>query len=65
LTQWLDRLDAAGTAHLVVQRHLGADSLHAWLSSSGWDTKRVLSRKAYRVLRVTARPRPPHDRENR
>jgi 16S rRNA (guanine1207-N2)-methyltransferase len=60
LTTWLDRLDEAGTAHLVVQKNLGSDSLHAWLNSLGWPTTRVLSRKAFRLLRVAARPRPHH-----
>ena len=36
LTQWLPRLAPEGAAYLVVQRHLGADSLHAWLEREGF-----------------------------
>src|SRR3954463_8377507 len=32
LLTWLPRLRPAAQAHLVVQRNLGADSLHAWLA---------------------------------
>jgi 16S rRNA G1207 methylase RsmC len=52
LTRWLGRLDDGGTALLVVQRHLGADSLHRWLAGEGWEVERLASRKAYRVLSV-------------
>lgn len=54
LDGWLGRLVPGGTAWLVVQRHLGADSLAAWLASTGWDVERLRSRKGYRVLRVQA-----------
>ena len=37
LDQWLHRLAPAGRAALVVQRHLGADSLAAWLGGAGLD----------------------------
>ena len=53
LTTWLERLAPGGHANLVVQRNLGADSLHAWLESQGWATERLSSSKGYRVLRVT------------
>jgi len=52
LTHWLPRLVDDGEAWLVVQRHLGADSLAAWLDEVGWNTERVRSRRGYRVLRV-------------
>ena len=52
LEQWLPRLTPAGTAWLVVQRHLGADSLAAWLRATGWSADRVASKQGYRVLRV-------------
>jgi 16S rRNA (guanine1207-N2)-methyltransferase len=52
LTGWLGRLVPGGTAYLVVQRNLGADSLHRWLSGEGWAVRRVTSRAGYRVLRV-------------
>jgi 16S rRNA (guanine1207-N2)-methyltransferase len=55
LLEWLPRLDDGGEAWLVVQRHLGADSLVAWLGQQGWAAKRVGSRKGYGILRV-ARP---------
>jgi 16S rRNA (guanine1207-N2)-methyltransferase len=54
LIRWLPRLEPAGQAHLVVQRNLGADSLHRWLADElGWPVDRVGSAKGYRVLRVT------------
>ncbi|WP_203985288.1 class I SAM-dependent methyltransferase [Sphaerisporangium rufum] len=62
LTRWLDRLVPGGTAHLVVQKHLGADSLQRWLTGQGFATTRVASRSAYRVLAVSARPAPGPDR---
>jgi 16S rRNA (guanine1207-N2)-methyltransferase len=52
LTHWLTRLTPGGVAYLVAQRHLGADSLQRWLASEGWQTARIRSRSAYRVLRV-------------
>jgi len=55
LTRWLERLAPDGAAYLVVQRHLGADSLHAWLEREGFPTGRVGSSKGYRVLRVESR----------
>lgn len=55
LTTWLDRLSPDGRAWLVVQRHLGADSLADWLRSQGWATDRLVSRAGYRILEVAAR----------
>ena len=52
LTGWLGRLVPGGSAYLVVQRHLGADSLHRWLAEAGWPVSRVAARNGYRVLRV-------------
>jgi 16S rRNA G1207 methylase RsmC len=54
LDTWLSRLTPGGTAWLVVARHLGADSLHAWLADRGWSVTRHASQKGYRVLRVGA-----------
>ena len=54
LATWLDRLRPTGTAVLVVQRHLGADSLQRWLGDRGWPTERLASSKGYRLLH--ARP---------
>jgi len=55
LLSWLPRLAPAGMAHLVVQRNLGADSLHAWLVEqlAPWQVVRVGSAKGYRVLRIS------------
>jgi 16S rRNA (guanine1207-N2)-methyltransferase len=55
LVRWLSRLAPGGTAHLVVQKHLGSDSLQQWLTGAGWPTRRLTSRSAYRVLAVSAR----------
>jgi 16S rRNA G1207 methylase RsmC len=53
LRPWLSRLAPGGEAYLVVQRHLGADSLHAWLESElAWDVSRHSSGKGYRLLHV-------------
>lgn len=50
LRTWLSRLEPGGTAYLVVQRNLGADSLHRWLASEGYVCDRLASAKGYRVL---------------
>ncbi|MFV2198018.1 class I SAM-dependent methyltransferase [Nocardiopsis sp. LOL_012] len=52
LLTWLGRLAPGGEAHLVVQRHLGADSLQKWLDSQGLPAERTASRAGFRVLRV-------------
>jgi 16S rRNA (guanine1207-N2)-methyltransferase len=52
LVRWLARLDEDGRALLVVQKHLGSDSLHRWLEGEGWQVERRTSRMAYRVLEV-------------
>jgi 16S rRNA (guanine1207-N2)-methyltransferase len=60
LSGWLSRLAPQAAAYAVVQRHLGADSLHRWLTGQGWDVDRIAARAGYRVLRIAARPpRPP------
>jgi 16S rRNA (guanine1207-N2)-methyltransferase len=60
LLQWVPRLRRDGVAYLVVQRHLGADSLHSWLAGALDDSapgefavRRLGSSKGYRVLEVT------------
>ncbi len=55
LLTWLARLAPGGAAVLVVQKHLGADSLQRWLTESGWPTSRVASAKGYRLLDVHPR----------
>jgi 16S rRNA (guanine1207-N2)-methyltransferase len=52
LAAWLARLTPAGRAVLVVQRHLGADSLQRWLTDQGWPATRLASARGYRVLDV-------------
>lgn len=53
LGRWLPRLTPDGTAWLVINRHLGGDSLHTWLLETGWEVERIASQKGFRVLRVT------------
>jgi 16S rRNA (guanine1207-N2)-methyltransferase len=55
LTTWLDRLAPDGAAHLVVQKHLGADSLANWLRDQGFPVERTATGGGFRVLRVQAR----------
>lgn len=55
LETWLPRLEPGGRAHLVVQKHLGSDSLQRWLTDSGWPASRLASRSSYRILEVQAR----------
>ena len=54
LLRWLGRLNPDGKAVLVVNRHLGADSLQRWLAEQGHATDRLASRKGYRLLEVSA-----------
>jgi 16S rRNA (guanine1207-N2)-methyltransferase len=53
LGAWLGRLTDDGEACLVVHKHLGADSLTAWLNRTGWSASRLSSRGGYRILRIT------------
>ncbi len=53
LLRWLGRLAPGGEAHLVVHKHLGADSLQRWLTEQGRPAERVASSAGYRILRVT------------
>jgi 16S rRNA (guanine1207-N2)-methyltransferase len=55
LRRWLGRLRPDGDGYLVVQKHLGSDSLQRWLIEEGWPTDRVVSRRSFRVLRSAAR----------
>jgi 16S rRNA (guanine1207-N2)-methyltransferase len=57
LLRWLPRLAPGASAYLVVQRHLGADSLATWLAAEGWRVQRIKSKKGYRILEVKP-PRP-------
>ncbi|MCB1030508.1 MAG: methyltransferase [Acidimicrobiales bacterium] len=55
LRTWLDRLNESGTAAIVVQKHLGADSLARWLNEQGWNTTRRATRGQYRLLDIEAK----------
>ena len=58
LTTWIPRLNADAEAHLVVQKNLGADSLHHWLMAElpeEFSTIRIDTAKSFRVLRVRHR----------
>ncbi|MGF1664354.1 MAG: class I SAM-dependent methyltransferase [Kineosporiaceae bacterium] len=62
LLRWLPRLEPGASAWLVVQRNLGADSLHRWLAhalAGSAVVERTGSAKGYRVLRVRRPPAPP------
>ena len=52
LTGWLGRLAPEAAAYLVVQRHLGSDSLQQWLEQTGWTAARFAARAGYRILEV-------------
>jgi 16S rRNA (guanine1207-N2)-methyltransferase len=52
LRTWLGRLAPDGRAWLVVQKHLGSDSLAAWLRTEGHRVERRSSRMGYRILEV-------------
>ena len=53
LLTWLDRLADDASAWLVVQKHLGSDSLAKWLGEQQWTVDRRASRSGYRLLEVT------------
>jgi 16S rRNA (guanine1207-N2)-methyltransferase len=53
MDRWLPRLEPAGVAWLVINRNLGGDSLHTWLTGRGWAVARTASQKGFRVFRVT------------
>ncbi len=52
LAGWLGRLAPGAAAYLVVQRHLGSDSLQRWLEQAGWTAARFAARAGYRILEV-------------
>lgn len=58
LLHWLPRLAVGAQGHLVVSKHLGADSLQRWIADQlgdRADVERVLTSQGFRVLRVNAR----------
>ncbi len=54
LVLWLNRLSVGGTARLVVQKHLGSDSLEKWLRQNfpNFEVTRVTSEKNFRVIKL-------------
>ncbi len=63
LLTWLPRLEAGGTAYLVVQKNLGADSLQSWLAGrleelapGVFAVGRRATAKGFRVLSVRRTP---------
>jgi 16S rRNA G1207 methylase RsmC len=56
LLRWLSRLTDDGTAVLVVQKHLGADSLQRWLGEHGYRAERIASKSGFRLLLVPGTP---------
>jgi len=56
LTTWLPRLETGGTAYLVVQKNLGADSLQRWLTErldpGELAVDRYASARGFRLLSV-------------
>lgn len=53
LLQWLPRLTDDGQAMLVVQKHLGADSLQRWLIAQEFACERIAGKAGFRLLQVT------------
>ncbi len=54
LRQWLPRLEPGGSAHLVVAKHLGADSLQRWIAEEFdyLDVSRAARDKGFHVIRA-------------
>lgn len=59
LLQWLVRLTPEGSSVMVVQKHLGADSLQRWLGEEGFPTERLASKSGFRLLRTSRNLPPP------
>lgn len=58
LATWLHRLSDDGSAHLVVQRNLGADSLISWINDAlgeHFEASKMASAKGFRVIQVARR----------
>jgi 16S rRNA G1207 methylase RsmC len=56
LREWLPRLSPGASAWLVVQKHLGADSLQRWLAeefTDGFDVDRAATSKTFRLFEVS------------
>ncbi|MBN9613035.1 MAG: methyltransferase [Actinobacteria bacterium] len=52
LREWLPRLTEGGTAHLVVAKHLGAESLQRWIGAEfpGLEVSRMARDKGFHVI---------------
>lgn len=56
MEQWIPRLKEESAAWLVVQRNLGADSLHRWLEATFTEHReisRIATHKGYRIIKIT------------
>ncbi len=53
LITWLPLLKSGGEAILVMGKNLGADSMQKWLSAQGYPTRRLASKKGFRLLSVS------------
>ena len=56
MRNYLPKLKAGGSAYLVVQKQLGAESFQKWLSAEfeSFEISKVANSKGYRVIRATA-----------
>jgi len=52
LSQWLPRLRVGGSAHLVVAKHLGAESLQRWIGTTfpGFEVARSARDKGFHII---------------
>lgn len=53
LLTWLPLLKPGGEAILVMGKNLGADSMQKWLCAQGFPTRRLASKKGFRLLAVS------------
>nr|WP_288292002.1 methyltransferase [uncultured Varibaculum sp.] len=53
LLTWLPLLKSDGEAILVMGKNLGADSMQKWLCAQGYPTRRLASKKGFRLLAVS------------
>ena len=53
LLTWLPLLNPGAEAILVMGKNLGADSMQKWLCTQGFPTRRLASKKGFRLLAVS------------
>lgn len=53
IASWMKRLKEGGKAYMVVNKHLGSDSLMAWMKEEGWQARKIKSSKGYRVIEAS------------